>query len=63
MPALGQKPTNGRQSNSTFVCFGPKADKRWRNWIVCQVSRSDVTAFRAANYFGREAEEFAIITI
>jgi hypothetical protein len=34
MSALGQKQTNHYGLKSTFVCFGPKADKRGRNWIV-----------------------------
>jgi hypothetical protein len=32
--ALGQKRTNHRGPKSTFVRFGPIADKRWHNWIV-----------------------------
>jgi hypothetical protein len=34
MSLMGQKWTNHRGPKSTFVRFGPKADKRGRNWIV-----------------------------
>jgi hypothetical protein len=31
---MGQKRTSRRGPKSNFVCFGPKADKRGRSWIV-----------------------------
>jgi hypothetical protein len=34
MSLLGQKRTNHRRLKSTFVRFGPKADKRGYGWIV-----------------------------
>jgi hypothetical protein len=34
MSASGQKRTNHRRLKSTFVRFGPKADKRECGWIV-----------------------------
>jgi len=31
---MGHKRTNHCELKSAFVCFGPKADIRGRNWIV-----------------------------
>jgi len=39
---LGQKRTNRPELKSTFVRFGPKADKPERNWIVRYVPIGDI---------------------
>src|SRR5450759_1189496 len=45
MSAVGQKRTNRRRPKSTFVRFGPKADKRGRDWIVRYVPISNMDAW------------------
>jgi len=45
MSAVGQKRTNRRRPKSTFVRFGPKADKRGRDWIVRYVPISNIDAW------------------
>ena len=42
MSLLGQKRTSRREPKSTVVRFGPKADKRGRNWIVRFVPGGDI---------------------
>jgi hypothetical protein len=42
---LGHERTNRSRPKSTFVRFGPKADKRARGWIVRYVP---ITAFAAS---------------
>jgi hypothetical protein len=38
---MGHKRTNHRGPKSTFVRFGPKADKRGDGWIVRYVPKAD----------------------
>jgi hypothetical protein len=42
MSALGHERTNRLAPKSTFVRFGPIADKRGRNWIVRFVPIADI---------------------
>ena len=45
MSAMGQKRTNHRGPKSTFVRFGPKADKHECGWIVREVPEADIKEF------------------
>jgi hypothetical protein len=43
MSLMGQKRTNHLGLKSTFVRFGPKADKTERNWIVRFVPKAEIS--------------------
>jgi hypothetical protein len=42
MSASGHKRTSRRGPKSTFVRYGPKADKRRRGWVVRFVPEADI---------------------
>jgi hypothetical protein len=51
MSLLGHKRTNHPGPKSVFVCFGPKADKRGRNWIVREVPLATDAPQQTASLF------------
>jgi len=48
---MGHKRTNHCELKSAFVCFGPKADIRGRNWIVRFVPKATDAPQQIASLF------------